>query len=127
MTELGVLSQMAAQLSSEESQQLLRTVEMFEAITESQPDDYQSLEILKEAYSKLGRKEEALAVSKRLAQAYTKLGHVSQAILEYEGIAQEFPNDPEAKAALAQFEKQTTQTDETTSSSAPLLAEDSKP
>jgi hypothetical protein len=118
---------MAAVLSEEESQQLLRTVEMFEAITESQPNDYQSLEILKEAYSKLGRKEEALRISKRLAQAYVTLGHVSQAILEYEGIVQEFPDDAEARAALTDLERNTNQTEDATPVSALSLAEDSKP
>jgi len=43
-------------ISEEEVQQLQRTVEMFEAITQAQPDDYQSLEILKEAYTNLGQK-----------------------------------------------------------------------
>ncbi len=114
------------ELSQEESQQLLRTVEMFEAITESQPNDYQSLEILKEAYSKLGRKEEALRISKRLAQAYVSLGHVSQAILEYEGIVQEFPDDAEARAALADLERDANPTEDA-AVSAPPLAEDSKP
>jgi hypothetical protein len=79
---------MASQITEEENQQLLRTVEMFEAITESQPDDYQSLEILKEAYSKLGRKDDSLTVSKKLAKVYLTHGQISQAILEYEGIAQ---------------------------------------
>ena len=118
---------MAAQISEEENQQLQRTVEMFEAITESQPDDYQSLEILKEAHNKLGRKEDALRISKRLAQAYVKLGQISQAILEYEGIAQEFPNDPDALAALDELEKKTAQNDDSSSIAVPSLAEDSKP
>jgi hypothetical protein len=118
---------MATQISGEDSQQLLRTVEMFEAITESQPNDYQSLEILKEAYSKLGRKEEALRISKLLAAAYVKLGHISQAILEYEGIAQEFPYDSDAKAALAELEVKAAKADEPAPVVAPLLAEDSKP
>lgn len=125
--ELGVLSDMAAQITGEESQQLLRTVEMFEAITESQPNDYQSLEILKEAYNKLGRKTEALQASKRLAQVYIKLGQVSQAILEYEGIAQEYPDDHDARTALSELGTNTGQTDETISVVAPPLAEDSKP
>jgi tetratricopeptide (TPR) repeat protein len=118
---------MGTQISKEDNQQLLRTVEMFEAITESQPNDYQSLEILKEAYNKLGRKEEALRISKRLAAAYVLLGQISQAILEYEGIVQEFPYDPDAKAALAELEKKTAGSDETSTSVAPLSAEDSKP
>ena len=118
---------MAAQITGEESQQLLRTVEMFEAITESQPDDYQSLEILKEAYSKLGRKAEALRVSKRLAQTYVTLGQLSQAILEYEGITQEFPGDADAKAALVELEGKTAHANNTIPVAAPSLAEDSKP
>ena len=117
---------MAVKLSEEESQQLLRTVEMFEAIAESQPDDYQSLEILKEAYAKLGRIEESLDVSKRLAQAYVKVGQISQAILEYEGLAQEYPDDVEVKTALQDLAATTTPSD-TQVSPAPSLAEDSKP
>src|ERR1700690_3276020 len=61
---------MASHISEEETQQLLRTVEMFEAITESQPTDYQSLEILKEAYTKLGRQPDSLRISRKLADAY---------------------------------------------------------
>jgi len=77
---------MATHVSEEETSQILRTVEMFEAITESQPDDSQSLEILKEAYNKLGRQADSLRISKKLASAYVHLGQISQAILEYEGI-----------------------------------------
>ncbi len=40
------------QLTSSEEAQLAQTIEMFEVITQSQPQDYQSLEILKEAYAK---------------------------------------------------------------------------
>ena len=65
---------MASTLTQGESAQLAQTIEMFEVITESQPHDYQSLEILKEAYFKLGdlyyfqldEKENAL-------NSYTKL------------------------------------------------------
>jgi len=118
---------MAVKISEEESQQLLRTIEMFEAIAEHQPDDYQSLEILKEAYVKLDRKDEGFTASKRLAAAYVKVGQVSQAVLEYEGLAQEYPNDPEVKAALEQLESKTAPPQTSASSSAPPLAENSKP
>ena len=77
---------------------------MFEVITQSQPHDYQSLEILKEAYSKLGRDAEAIATSKRIAEAYVQMGQLSSAILEYETILQRFPDDPDVKAALAKIE-----------------------
>ena len=46
---------MAAPYTANEEAQLLQTIEMFEVITQSQPQDYQSLEILKEAYLKLNR------------------------------------------------------------------------
>ncbi|HUJ10899.1 MAG TPA: tetratricopeptide repeat protein [Verrucomicrobiae bacterium] len=117
-----------ASISNEEIQQLLRTVEMFEAITQSQPEDYQSWEILKEAYNKLGRPEDSLRTSKKLAQAYITLGQISQAILEYEGILQEYPSDPEALAALGDLEAKTSQLSTARQpSGAPSLREDSKP
>ena len=45
-------------LNPGEAAQLQQTIEMFEVIVQSQPSDTQSLEILKEAYSKLGREQE---------------------------------------------------------------------
>jgi hypothetical protein len=117
-----------ASISEDENQQLLRTVEMFEAITESQPEDYQSWEILKEAYSKLGRRPESLRASKKLAKAHISLGQISQAILEFEGILQEYPNDPEVLGALSEIEAKTSQLSTSRQpSGAPSLREDSKP
>jgi len=117
-----------ASISEEELQQLLRTVEMFEAITQSQPEDYQSWEILKEAYGKLGRRDESLLASKKLAKAHISLGQISQAILEYEGILQEYPDDPEIRKALAELEAKTSQLSASRQpSGAPPLREDSKP
>ena len=49
---------MTTTLNPGEESQLLQTIEMFEVITQSQPQDYQSLEILKEAYTKLGREDD---------------------------------------------------------------------
>ena len=95
---------MATTLSQSEEAQLGQTIEMFEVITQSQPTDYQSLEILKEAYSKLGRETDVISTSKRIAQAYVQMGQFSSAILEYETILQRFPNDPDAQAALKQIE-----------------------
>jgi len=85
---------------------LAQTIEMFEVITQSQPLDYASLEILKEAYLKLGRNHDVVNTSKRIAQAYVQLGQLSSAILEYEGILQQFPGDPDVRAALEQIESQ---------------------
>jgi tetratricopeptide (TPR) repeat protein len=95
---------MATTLSQGEEAQLAQTIEMFEVITQSQPHDYQSLEILKEAYSKLGRQPDVINTSKRIAQAYVQMGQYSSAILEYETILQQFPNDPDVEAALKNIE-----------------------
>ncbi len=87
-----------------EEAQLAQTIEMFEVITQTQPHDYQSLEILKEAYSKLGRDRDVINTSKRIAEAYVQMGQFSSAILEYETILQKQPDDPEVQAALKQIE-----------------------
>ena len=96
---------MATKLTAAEEAQLLQTIEMFEVIVQSQPDDTQSLEILKEAYTKLGREDDLLSTSKRIAQAYLQHGQLSSAILEYETVLQHRPNDEDVKAALKQIEE----------------------
>src|SRR5438270_13207917 len=95
---------MGAPFTANEEAQLQQTIEMFEVITQSQPQDYQSLEILKEAYFKLGRQQDVVATSKRIAQAYVQFGQLSSAILEYESILRRFPYDPDGRAALAEVE-----------------------
>ena len=83
---------------------MTQTIEMFEVITQTQPHDYQSLEILKEAYSKLNREKDVMNTSKRIAQAYVQMGQFSSAILEYETILQRYPDDPDVQAALKEIE-----------------------
>src|SRR6266478_9945202 len=95
---------MVSTLTPSEEAQLAQTIEMFEVITQSQPQDYQSLEILKEAYSKLGREKDVVGTSKRIAQAYVQMGQLSSAILEYETILQRHPNDPDVQGALREIE-----------------------
>src|SRR5215467_7727991 len=95
---------MASTLTQSEEAQLGQTIEMFEVITESQPHDYQSLEILKEAYSKLGREKDVVKTSKRIAEAYVQMGQLSSAILEYETILQRHPDDPDVQSALKEIE-----------------------
>src|SRR6201993_3394257 len=95
---------MTTTLNPGEEAQLAQTIEMFEVIAQSQPHDYQSLEILKEAYSKLGREKDVVGTSKRIAQAYVQMGQLSSAILEYETILQRYPDDPEVQNALRQIE-----------------------
>ena len=95
---------MIGTISPAEEAQVMQTIEMFEVITQSQPSDYQSLEILKEAYLKLGRQKDVINTSKRIAQAYMGLGQLSSAILEYETILQRYPDDPDVLAAIAEIE-----------------------
>jgi len=87
-----------------EEAQLQQTIEMFEVIVQSQPTDTQSLEILKEAYTKLGREEDVIKTSMRIAEAYTQMGQLSSAILEYETVLQRRPNDMDVQTALRKIE-----------------------
>ena len=77
---------------------------MFEAITQTQPDDYQSLDILKEAYQKIGKHQEALRVSRRLAEAYFNAGSYTMAMQECEAILTKEPNAPDLLAMLGEIE-----------------------
>jgi tetratricopeptide (TPR) repeat protein len=95
---------MTTTLNPGEESQLLQTIEMFEVITQSQPQDYQSLEILKEAYMKLLREDDVIKTSRRIAEAYVHLGQLSSAILEYESILQRRPDDADVLAALGDIE-----------------------
>jgi len=100
---------------------LLQTIEMFEVITQSQPQDYQSLEILKEAYLKLDREDDVIRTSRRIAQAHVHLGQLSSAILEYESILQRRPDDADVLAALGEIESKASSL--STSDTAPVADE----
>ncbi|MES1180982.1 MAG: hypothetical protein ABUL66_03875 [Verrucomicrobiota bacterium] len=95
---------MPVTLNSDEEAQLKQTVEMFEVIVQSQPNDCQSLEILKEAYTKLGREQDVVNISKRIAESYMQSGQLSSAILEYETVLQRRPHDTDVMSALQQIE-----------------------
>jgi len=92
-------------LSAEEHTQILQTIEMFEAITQTQPEDYQSLEILREAYTKIGRHEDALRTSRKLAEAYFNAGSYTLALHQCEMILTRDPNAPEILAMLGEIEQ----------------------
>ena len=77
---------------------------MFEVITRTQPDDYQSLEILKEAYQKVGRATDSLKTSRRLAEAYFNVGSYTLAMQECEMLLGQDPNAPEVLAMLGDIE-----------------------
>jgi len=91
-------------LSSEEQEQILQTIEMFEVITQANPQDCQSLDILKDAYQRVGKQQDALVVARKLADTYVELGQFSAAMLEYEGILQKEPDNAEVMAALGDVE-----------------------
>lgn len=92
-------------IMNEEQEQLKQTIEMFEVIVEASPHDCQSMEILKDAYNRLGREPQAVAMARRLADTYLELGQYSLAMLEYEGILQREPNNVEVIAALGEVEE----------------------
>ena len=77
---------------------------MFEVITQTQPDDYQSLEILKDAYIKVGKPEESLRISRRLTEAYFNAGSYTLAMQECEVLLLKDPNAPEILAMLGEIE-----------------------
>lgn len=92
-------------LSPEEQEQLLQTIEMFEVIVQANPHDCQSLEILKDAYTRLGMRDQLMKVSRRMAQTFMELGQFATAILEYEQILRHEPDNPEIIAALGDCEE----------------------
>src|SRR5947208_13328784 len=77
---------------------------MFEVIIQTQPDDYQSLEILKEAYQKVGRGADSFKTSRRLAEAYFNVGSYTLAMQECEVLLLKEPNAPEILAMLGDIE-----------------------
>ena len=80
---------------------------MFEVISQAEPGDCQSYDILKEAYLKIGQVEAALQVSRKLAEAYLNMGLYSSALLECEGILQLQPNSPDIVALMGEIESRT--------------------
>jgi tetratricopeptide (TPR) repeat protein len=94
----------AQSVTNEELDQILQTIEMFEVILQSNAEDCQSMEILKEAYWKLNRQADALAITRKLADTYHSLGQYSSALLEYEGILQKDPNNKDVMAMLSEVE-----------------------
>ena len=100
----AVLEHTSSSSQEEERNQIVQTIEMFEVITQTQPDDYQSLEILKDAYGKIGRGDDALKTGRRLAEAYFNAGSYTLAMQECEEVLQKDPNAPEILAMLGDIE-----------------------
>ena len=117
---------MTSTTTEAESQQLLRTVEMFEAITEAQPDDYQSLLILKEAYDKLDRQDDYDRTARKLAQVYLSSGEIKKAITEYENLLRRHTDDDELRKTIAEL-KENRHAPQQQKHGAPSTGEHSKP
>lgn len=96
-------------LTPNEEAQTLQTIEMFEVIAASDPSDCEALEILREAYFKLGRDKDVIRTTRRIADAYVQLGQISSAILEFESILRRSPGDADARAALEKIDAKTLQ------------------
>jgi tetratricopeptide (TPR) repeat protein len=99
------MSARPSSLSAEEQEQIVQTIEMFEVIVQANPQDCQSMEILKDAYTRVGRSADAVAIARKLAETYMELGQYSSALLEYEGILKNDPDHPELIAALGDVEE----------------------
>lgn len=95
----------APSVSNEELEQILQTIQMFEVILQANPHDTGSMEILKEAYWKVGRQKEALHITRKLADTYFSLAQYASALLEYEGILQKNPNAADVVAMLQEVEQ----------------------
>lgn len=92
-------------IAPEEQEQILQTIEMFEVIVQANPQDCQSMEILKDAYLRLGMKNEAKAMLHQLATTNLALEHFSAAILNYEDLLKHEPDDPQILAAMSEVEE----------------------
>lgn len=99
------MSARPSSLSAEEQEQIVQTIEMFEVIVQANPQDCQSMEILKDAYTRVGRSADAVTIARKLAETYMELGQYSSALLEYEGILKNDPDNPELIAALGDVEE----------------------
>lgn len=92
-------------ISPEEQEQLLQTIEMFEVIVQANPLDTQSIEILRDAYSRLGMLKQMVAMSKQLAQTFSELKQYTAAIQEYEVVLKHEPDNVEVIAAMGEVEE----------------------
>jgi len=92
-------------VSPEEQEQLLQTIEMFEVIVQANPLDTQSIEILRDAYARLGMGKEMVAMSKQLAKTFTEIKQYTAAIQEYEVILKHEPDNVEIIAAMGEVEE----------------------
>lgn len=97
---------MTVKITGDEQEQILQTIEMFEVIAQSNPDDYQSLALLRDAYAKLGRHNDVLRVRKLLSGVFMRMGQYLHAKNELQLALEQNPSDEEAAAALEEASAQ---------------------
>ena len=83
----------------------MQTIEMFGVIVQSSPNDAQSLEILKDAFVRIGQLTEAMDAARKLAEIFTNTGQYPLAVREYEYILDHDPANVEVMAALGEVEE----------------------
>ncbi len=89
----------------EEREQIMQTIEMFGVIVQASPHDAQSLEILKDAFVRIGQVPDAMEAARKLAEIFTAAEQFSRAVKEYEYILDNDPANVEAMAALGEVEE----------------------
>jgi len=93
----GLILIMASTLTQSEEAQLAQTIEMFEVITQSQAHDYQSLEILKEAYSKLGREKDVIGSPSELPELTCRWGSFLRPFSSMKPSCKRYPDDADVQ------------------------------
>ena len=83
----------------------MQTIEMFGVIVQASPHDAQSLEILKDAFVRIGQVPEAIDAAKKLAGIFTEAEQYARAVKEYEYVLDNDPANVEAMAALGEVEE----------------------
>ena len=91
--------------SAEEREQIMQTIEMFGVIVQSSPNDSQSLEILKDAFVRIGQVSDAIVAARKLAEIFTQTEQYPKAVREYEYILDHEPANVEVMAALGEVEE----------------------
>jgi hypothetical protein len=92
-------------LSPEEKEQVLQTIEMFGVIVQASPNDAQSLEILKDAYVRVGQVAEAVQAARKLGEIFVGAVQYQRAMREFEYVLEHEPANVEVMTLLADIEE----------------------
>jgi len=92
-------------LSPEEKEQVLQTIEMFGVIVQASPNDAQSLEILRDAYVRVGQVAEAVQAARKLGEIFTGAEQYRRALREFEYVLEHEPANVEVMTLLAEIEE----------------------